>query len=324
MPSTDKILQPVAAEMKEFNRFFREYLTTDTRLLNIVTRYIIKTKGKQMRPLLVFLSVKLLGDIKPSAYHAATLIELMHTATLIHDDVVDDSDMRRGFFSINAVWKNKIAVLVGDYFLAKGLLLSVEKNEHELLRIMSEAVKEMSEGELLQIEKARKLDISEELYLKIIRKKTAVLIASCSAAGATASGAGKESAEKMYRFGEALGMAFQIKDDLFDFVPGNKTGKPWGNDLREKKITLPLIHTLHNCDTSEKKKMLRIVHQKKIDDSDIRAVVDCINKYKGFEYATEKMEEYVSRATGILNSFHENEARKSLALFVDYVVSREK
>jgi len=324
MSKTDSIVKPVAAEMKEFNTFFRDYLTSNTRILNIVTRYIIKTKGKQMRPMLVFLSAKLFGDIKPSAFHAATMIELMHTATLIHDDVVDDSDMRRGFFSINVVWKNKIAVLVGDYLLAKGLLLSVEKNEYDLLRIMSDAVKEMSEGELLQIEKARKQDISEELYLRIIRKKTSVLIASCASAGSTAAGADKETSEKMYRFGESLGMAFQIKDDLFDFVPGNKTGKPWGNDLREKKITLPLIHTLHNCDSSEKRKILRIVNQKKIDDSHIRTIVDIINKYNGFEYATGKMNEYVKTASDILNTFPDNEARNSLFSFVDYVVDREK
>jgi octaprenyl-diphosphate synthase len=324
MGKIDLILQPVASEMKEFNQFFRNYLTSDTRILNIITRYVIKTKGKQMRPLLVFLSARLFDDTKSSAYHAAVLIELMHTATLIHDDVVDDSDKRRGFLSINSVWKNKIAVLVGDYFLAKGLLLSVEKNEYELLRIMSDAVKEMSEGELLQIEKARKLDISEELYLKIIRKKTAVLIASCAAAGTVASGAGKDAAEKMYRFGEALGMAFQIKDDLFDFIPGNKTGKPWGNDLREKKITLPLIYTLSHCTGTEKRQVLRIVNQKKITDTHIGIVVDYINKYKGFGYASKRMDEYIGTAREILSSFSDNEARRALFLFVDYVVSREK
>lgn len=324
MTKSDQIQQPVLSEMKEFNSYFRDYLRSDTRMLNIVTRYVIKTKGKQMRPLLVFLTAKLLGEIRPSAYHAATLIELMHTATLIHDDVVDDSAMRRGFFSVNAVWKNKIAVLVGDYFLAKGLLLAVDKNEFDLLRIMSDAVREMSEGELLQIEKARKLDIREDLYLTIIRKKTAVLIAACSAAGATSSGTGKKNAESLYRFGESLGMAFQIKDDLFDFIPGNKTGKPWGNDLREKKITLPLIHALNHCSPGEKKQMLRIVRQKKITDGQIREIVTLIEKYGGFEYANQRMNEYIQTATSILSEFPDNEARRALFAFVNYVVEREK
>lgn len=324
MSVPSKITAPVATEMEAFNRFFKDYLKSNTRILNIITRYILKTKGKQMRPLLVFLSAKLTGDIRPSTHHAASLIELMHTATLIHDDVVDESDMRRGFFSINAVWKNKVAVLIGDYLLAKGLLLAVDKNEHHLLRIVSDAVKEMSEGELLQIEKARKLDITEDLYFEIIRKKTAVLIAACASAGAASTGSDEATIEKLRLFGENLGIAFQIKDDLFDFFAGNKTGKPFGNDLREKKITLPLIFSLKQADSAEKKNVMRIVRQKEIDSDSISRVVDFIRKYKGFEYAENKMESFRQSAVDILLSFPKNEAREALETFVDYTITRDK
>jgi len=323
MININAIKLPVNEEMIQFDHFFKTYLKSDAKLLNIITNYILKTKGKQLRPLLVFLSAKLFSNsINKSVYHAAALIELMHTATLIHDDVVDDSHLRRSFFSINAIWKNKVAVLMGDYLLAKGLLLSIDNKEFDLLRIVSDAVKEMSEGELLQIEKARRLDISEELYMEIIRKKTSVLIAACSAAGAMAAGANNENINKMKMFGEYLGIAFQIRDDLFDYFP-NKAGKPFGNDLREKKITLPLIYALHNANKSEKNKVLKIIEKKKISPETINKVVVFINSKNGFKYAENIMGEYKDKAINIINSFDDNEAKNSLIQLVEYTICRE-
>ena len=253
MGSLTEIKQPIQQYLSVFEKKFRDSMLSSVPLLNIITRYIVKRKGKQMRPMFVFLSAKLVGDVNDSTFTAASLIELLHTATLVHDDVVDDSNKRRGFFSINALWKNKIAVLVGDYLLSRGLLLSLENEEFDLLKIVSNATKEMSEGELLQIEKARKLDIEEDIYFEIIRKKTASLIASCCAAGASSVKAKEDDIERIRLFGELTGIAFQIKDDLFDYEKTNATGKPAGIDIKEQKMTLPLIYTLNNCSSKNKK-----------------------------------------------------------------------
>lgn len=324
MVSLNQIKAPVKDELSEFEDYFRNYVKSNVALLNIITRYVLKSKGKQMRPLLVFLTAKLIGKVNPSTFHAASLIELMHTATLIHDDVVDESYQRRGFLSVNALWRNKISVLIGDYLLAKGLLLAVDNSEFELLRTVSDAVKEMSEGELLQIEKARKLDINEDLYFEIIRKKTAMLIAASSVGGALSAGASKEDAIKMKIFGESLGIAFQIKDDLFDYAAGNKTGKPAGNDIREKKVTLPLIYALKQATSSEKRKILKIVASKEPGNEGLNTVVEFVKVKGGFDYAVSKMEEYKNKAIDILNSFPQNDARNALNDFVVYATNRDK
>jgi octaprenyl-diphosphate synthase len=324
MVSLNQIKAPVKDELSEFEDYFRNYVKSNVALLNIITRYVLKSKGKQMRPLLVFLTAKLIGKVNPSTFHAASLIELMHTATLIHDDVVDESYQRRGFLSVNALWRNKISVLIGDYLLAKGLLLAVDNSEFELLRTVSDAVKEMSEGELLQIEKARKLDINEDLYFEIIRKKTAMLIAASSVGGALSAGASKEDAIKMKIFGESLGIAFQIKDDLFDYAAGNKTGKPAGNDIREKKVTLPLIYALKQATSSEKRKILKIVASKEPGNEGLNTVVEFVKIKGGFDYAVSKMEEYKNKAIDILNSFPQNDARNALNDFVVYATNRDK
>lgn len=324
MATFDLIKAPIKEELVEFEKYFKSYMKSNVSLLNIITKYVLKSKGKQMRPILVFLSAKLFGSITTSSFHAAALIELMHTATLIHDDVVDESYERRGFLSVNALWRNKISVLVGDFLLAKGLLLAVDNSEFTFLRTVSDAVKEMSEGELLQIEKARKMDIREELYFNIIRKKTAVLIAACSVSGAQSVNAKTEDIQKMKEFGEAIGIAFQIKDDLFDYMEGNKTGKPAGNDIREKKITLPLIYALNNVSTLEKKQILKIVSSKDPGKTQLKTVVDFVKNNGGFNYAIKRMDEYKQQSIDILNSFPENEARSSLLEFVKYVTNRDK
>ncbi len=324
MSSIDIIKAPIAEELKTFEPFFRKLMKSKTPLLNIITNYIVKRKGKQMRPILVFLSAKLLGEINKSTYNAASLIEFMHTATLIHDDVVDDSHFRRGVFSINALWKNKIAVLVGDYLLSKGLLLAVDNKEYNHLQTLSATVKEMSEGELLQIEKSRKLDITEDVYYDIIRKKTAVLIAACSSIGAKSVSADETVVNKMWNFGELVGMAFQIKDDIFDFDKNNKTGKPAGNDIKEKKMTLPLIYALNNVSAADKRKIIKIIKSKNNNAEKINHVVDFVIKNGGIEYSEQKMNDFKNKALDILNSFPENDARKSLNEFVRYTVDRNK
>ena len=324
MSDIDLIKAPVKNELKEFEKYFNTYMKSRVPLLNIITKYVLKSKGKQMRPLLVFLSAKLFGKVTPSTFNAASQIELMHTATLIHDDVVDESYERRGFLSVNALWRNKISVLVGDYLLAKGLLLAVDNSEFEVLRTVTDAVKEMSEGELLQIEKARKLDIREELYFEIIQKKTAVLIAACSKSGAQSGGASTEDVEKMKQFGQAIGVAFQIKDDLFDYNPENKTGKPAGNDIREKKITLPLIFALKQVSAGEKKKILKIVASKDPGKTQLNTVVEFVKSNGGFDYAVKKMNEFKQQSLDILNSFPDNESKTALIEFVNYVTSRDK
>lgn len=310
--------------MLDFESYFQRAMKSNSGLLDKITHYIIKRKGKQMRPMFVFLSSKVCGQITPSTYNAASLIELLHTATLVHDDVVDDAQTRRGFFSINALWKNKIAVLVGDYLLSRGLLLSVENNEFNLLKIVSTAVKEMSEGELLQQEKSRLLNITEEVYYKIITQKTASLIASCCAAGAAAANAKEEDQEKMHNFGINVGMAFQIKDDLFDYGYGKNIGKPTGIDIQEKKLTLPLIHALQKADSTTKKNLLNIVKKHNTNSAKVKELVASVVELGGIEYAVKKMEEFRKNALDILHTFPESQARNSLEMLVHYSIDREK
>ncbi len=293
-------------------------------LLDTVTRYILKRKGKQMRPMFVFLSAGLHGPISESTYTAASMIELLHTATLVHDDVVDDSNQRRGFFSINALWKNKIAVLVGDYLLSKGLLVALEKDEFRLLKIVSDAVREMSEGELLQIEKARKLDIEEGVYFEIIRKKTASLIASCCACGAASTTDDRDIQTAMWQFGEMVGTAFQIRDDLFDYQKHNKTGKPGGADIREQKMTLPLIYLLNLSGRAEKRHIISTVKNHHNDQKRVAELIAKVEAIGGLHYANEKMLEYRSRALKILSDFPDNDFRKSLYQLVMFTTEREK
>ena len=319
----EQIKKPVATEMELFEQKFKQSMKSTVPLLDKITHYIIKRKGKQLRPMFVFLCAKLCGEISESSYRAASLIELLHTATLVHDDVVDDSNLRRGFFSVNALWKNKIAVLVGDYLLSRGLLLSVENNEHQLLKIVSTAVKEMSEGELLQIEKARRLDISEEVYFDIIRQKTASLIASCCAAGAVSVKADDETIEKMRLFGELTGIAFQLKDDLFDYGSGD-IGKPTGIDIKEQKMTLPLIYALSKASFLVKRKLIHIVKNNNNDPDKVKYVIDYVITSGGIEYTQNIMLQYRQRALDILRQFKACDANTSLQELVIYTTERKK
>lgn len=309
--------------MELFEDKFKQSMKSSVPLLDKITHYIVKRKGKQLRPMFVFLSAKLCGDITESSYRAASLIELLHTATLVHDDVVDDSNMRRGFFSVNALWKNKIAVLVGDYLLSRGLLLSVQNDEFQLLKIVSDAVREMSEGELLQIEKARRLDISEEIYFNIIRQKTASLIASCCAAGAQSVKADSVTIEKMRMFGELAGIAFQLKDDLFDYGSGD-IGKPTGIDIKEQKMTLPLIYALSKASFMVKRKLINIVKNNNNDPDKVKYVIDYVLTSGGIEYTHQIMLDYRQRALDILHQFDDSEAKKSLQQLVMYTTERTK
>lgn len=324
MSSLSKLRKPIDKHLEEFQKVFRKTAGSKVYLLGIITNYILKAKGKQMRPLFVIYSASLFNNINPSTYRAATLIELMHTATLVHDDVVDDSMERRNRFSINALWKNKIAVLVGDYLLSRGLLLSLEYKEYKTLEIVSQAVKDMSEGELLQIEKARKLDINEDIYFEIIRQKTASLLASCLASGAASSGATEDEIEKMRLVGEYAGIAFQIKDDLFDFQKTGITGKPSGVDIKEKKMTLPLIYLLNNSSSSEKRKMINIVKRHNNDRKKVEWLMDRVSNSGGMKYAEEKMNEYKSKAVQLLREFPENKARNAIEELIDYSIERKK
>lgn len=310
--------------MDAFEPKFRSYMASNVALLDRITYYIIKRKGKQLRPMLVFLTAKMLGETNESTYRGAALIELMHTATLVHDDVVDDSDQRRGFFSLNALWKNKVAVLVGDYLLSKVLLLSVENEEYQLLKIVSTAVREMSEGELLQIEKARRLDITEDIYFEIIRQKTASLIASCCGTGAASVTKDQETINKMIAFGEALGIAFQIKDDLFDYETEAKTGKPTGIDIKEQKMTLPLIYALQNASKKDKRFMINVVKRHNRNRKKVEQVMQMVKQTGGMQYAQKRMNEYHQKALDILKSFPEGEAKSSLVALSDYVITRSK
>jgi len=310
--------------MNLFEQKFKDSLKSNVSLLDRIMHYIIKRKGKQMRPMFVFLSAKLFGKFEENTYRAASMIELLHTATLVHDDVIDEANFRRGFFSINALWKNKIAVLVGDFLLSRGLLLAVKHEEFELLRIMSTAVQDMSEGELLQIEKARKLDITEEVYFDIIRQKTATLIAACCASGANSVGQSKEVIEKMRLFGEKAGIAFQIKDDLFDYTQSTLIGKPTGIDIREQKMTLPLIQTLNIVDKKLKNYIINIIKNHHKDDKKVAEVIALVKENGGLEYATTRMQEYHNTALELLTEFDDNQAKQSLILLLDYVVNRKK
>ncbi len=312
----------IAKELAAFELHFKEAVKSKVPLLDRIMQYIVKRKGKQMRPMFVLLCAKLGGEINDSTYRAASLVELLHTATLVHDDVVDEADERRGFFSINALWKNKIAVLVGDYLLSKGLLLSLDNNDFQVLKILSNAVKKMSEGELLQIEKARNLNIKESIYYDIIKGKTASLLAAACAAGAYTTFENAESVEKLKQFGENVGMAFQIKDDLFDYGTQN-VGKPTGNDIKEKKMTLPLIYTLNNCDAATRKKIIYIVKNNNTDKLKVQYVIDEVHKCGGIDYATNKMIEYKNEALNILSQFPDSEVRTTLQDLVNYSIDRK-
>jgi octaprenyl-diphosphate synthase len=310
--------------MDLFENKFKDSLKSNVSLLDRIMHYIIKRKGKQMRPMFVFLTAKLFGKFEENTYRAAAMIELLHTATLVHDDVIDEADFRRGYFSINALWKNKIAVLVGDFLLSRGLLLAVKHEEFELLKIMSTAVQDMSEGELLQIEKARKLDITEKVYFDIIRQKTAALIAACCASGANSVGEDKNTVETMRLFGEKAGIAFQIKDDLFDYTQSTFIGKPTGIDIREQKMTLPLIYTLNNISKKEKNNIIDIVKNHHENDKKVAELIELVKENGGLNYAENVMIEYRNEALEILNQFDDNEARRSLELLLNYVVNRKK
>ncbi len=324
MSELDQIKSPIKHEMDAFEPKFRSYMASNVALLDRITYYIIKRKGKQLRPMLVFLTAKMLGEINESTYRGAALIELMHTATLVHDDVVDDSDKRRGFFSLNALWKNKVAVLVGDYLLSRVLLLSVEHKEYQLLELVSTAVRDMSEGELLQIEKARRLDITEDIYFDIIKKKTASLIASCCGVGAASVSTDEHLIAKMRDFGEYLGIAFQIKDDLFDYEEEAKTGKPTGIDIKEQKMTLPLIYALQNSSKSDKRFMINVVKRHNRNRKKVVEVMNMVKTTGGIEYAQQRMEEYYNKALGLLEEFPKNEASESLRKLSAYVIARSK
>ncbi len=324
MPSLEDIRRPVAKEMKDFEKHFKSSMKSNIPLLNIITNYILRRKGKQMRPLFVFLTAKMLGEVKDSTFHAASLIELLHTASLVHDDVVDESYERRGFFSINALWKSKVAVLFGDYLLAKGMFLAVDNKEFELLGITSEAVREMSEGELLQIQKSRKLNINKEEYFEIIRKKTATLIAACTASGAKSVGCDDETVQRMKLFGESIGMAFQIKDDLFDYQNKGIIGKPTGNDIKEKKFTLPLIHALENCSSSERTHIIKTIKKHNNNAQKVKEVIDFTVKNNGLEFSIEKMNEYHKTALDQISHFPENESKIALINLANFVVTRSK
>ena len=324
MAEIARIKEPVADEMKRFEQHFRQAMKSKVPLLDTITHYIIKRKGKQMRPLFVFLSAKTAGGVTESSYHAASLIELLHTATLVHDDVVDDANRRRGFFSLNALWKNKIAVLVGDYLLSRGLLLAVDKGEFELLRIVSQAVREMSEGELQQFEKSRMLDITEPVYFEVIRKKTASLISACCAAGAASAGAPKEVIDLMHTFGEKTGIAFQIKDDLFDYGSSDGIGKPTGIDIRDRKLTLPLIHAMKGATPAEKKHIIKLLRTRNEERSTVLEITDFVRTRGGIDYSRQRMHELVEEALALLNQFPPSEARTELHHLVEYTISRTK
>ncbi len=324
MVTIEQVQQPIAEELKAFEPRFREAMRSRAALLDRIMHYIVKRKGKQMRPMFTLLSARLFGPVNESAFTAASLIELLHTATLVHDDVVDGSPMRRGFFSINALWKNKIAVLVGDYLLSRGLLLAVDKQEFELLRIVSRAVREMSEGELLQLEKTRGLNFSEEVYFDIIRQKTASLIAACCASGASAAGQDADTVERMRRFGELVGIAFQIKDDLFDYGTGEGIGKPSGLDIKEKKLTLPLIHALQQVPKSDRRWMVDVVKNKNENGREVARVIERVVQAGGIDHARKRMLEHRDEAIAMLHAFPRNEARDALEGLVQLTVERTK
>ncbi|MCM4170208.1 polyprenyl synthetase family protein [Arenibacter sp. TNZ] len=325
MKIVSQIKEPINQEMELFEKKFYESMSSKVALLNRITYYIVNRKGKQMRPMFVFLTAKLLnnGEINERTYRGASVIELIHTATLVHDDVVDDSNKRRGFFSVNALWKNKIAVLVGDYLLSKGLLLSIDNGDFDLLKIISVAVREMSEGELLQIEKARRLDITEDVYYEIIRQKTATLIAACCSLGACSVKPDSTDVETFRKFGELIGMAFQIKDDLFDYGE-ERIGKPTGIDIKEQKMTLPLIFVLNKSSKAEKKWLINSIKNHNKDKKRVKEVIAFVKENGGLEYAVKKMLAYKEQALALLGTYPKSEYRSSLELMVNYVVDRKK
>jgi octaprenyl-diphosphate synthase len=325
MKIVEQIKQPIAYEMELFEQKFQLSMSSKVALLNRITHYIVNRKGKQMRPMFVFLVSKMVsnGEISERTYRGASVIELIHTATLVHDDVVDDSNRRRGFFSINALWKNKIAVLIGDYLLSKGLLLSIDNNDFDLLKIISIAVREMSEGELLQIEKARKLDITEDVYYEIIRQKTATLIAACCSLGAASVKPNSQHVETMRKFGELIGMAFQIKDDLFDYGD-TQIGKPTGIDIKEQKMTLPLIYVLNQASKKDKSWLINSIKNHNKDSNRVKEVIAFVKASGALEYAISKMKEFQNEALQLLQTYPESEYKNSLKLMVNYVIDRKK
>ena len=326
MKIVEQIKSPILLEMETFEKKFSSSMTSKVPLLNRITHYIVNRKGKQMRPMFVFLVAKMLSEaneVNERTFRGAAVIELIHTATLVHDDVVDDSNMRRGFFSVNALWKNKIAVLVGDYLLSKGLLLSIDNGDFDLLKIISVAVREMSEGELLQIEKARKLDISEEVYYEIIRQKTATLIAACCSLGAASVKPDSKDVETLRKFGELIGMAFQIKDDLFDYGD-TAIGKPTGIDIKEQKMTLPLIYALNKASKKDKGWIINSIKNHNKNKLRVKQVIAKVKELKGLEYATERMMEYKNEALVILANYPNSEYKQSLETMVNYVIDRKK
>lgn len=317
----EKIKAPVHQELIQFEKHFKESMKSSAPLLDKITYYIVQKKGKQIRPILVFLTAKLCGEIRDSTYVAASLIELLHTATLVHDDVVDDAYERRGFFSVNALWKNKIAVLVGDYLLSQGMNIALETNNYRHLHTVSKAIKQMAEGELIQIEKARKLDIKEEVYYDIITKKTASLIAAACAAGASSTNSDPEILDKFWKLGEKMGIAFQIKDDLFDYGEDN-IGKPRGIDIKEKKMTLPLIYALQHADYATKKKVIHTIKNESNNETKVREIIDFVKKSGGMEYASDVMVSYQNEAIEILREFEPSPTRDALESLVYFVTQR--
>ena len=324
MNTLDAIKKTIEAELKQFNVFLEDSLKSSTPLLNKIFKYVLKQKGKQIRPLCVLLSAKCHGEINENTYRAAAFIELLHTATLIHDDVVDNSDKRRGMFSLNALWKNKIAVLIGDYLLSKGMLLALQNKDYQMLDTISETVKAMSEGEIYQMEKARRMDITEEDYYDIIRGKTASLISSCCVVGALSVNATESQVEKMRKFGTSAGIAFQIKDDIFDYQINNKTGKPAGNDIQEHKMTLPLIHLLKISDKSERRSIIRKIKYHSDEVESRMEIIDKVHQNHCLDYAEEKMNAFVDEALSQLDEIKNEEALASLKALVNYCIKREK
>ncbi len=322
MSQIDIIKQPIANELDLFENKFKQAMKSNVALLDTIMTYIVKRKGKQVRPMFVFYCAKLFDNVNDATYRGASLVELLHTATLVHDDVVDDSDERRGFFSINALWKNKIAVLVGDYLLSKGLLLAVKNKDFNLLEIVSTAVEQMSEGELLQIEKARNLNLSEEVYYNIIRKKTASLIASCCAMGAASAGANPEEVEQMRLFGEYIGIAFQIKDDLLDYGDDD-IGKPTGIDLKEKKLTLPIIYTINNADKATRNYIINSIKNHNTDKKRVAEVIKYVNEHDGIAYTRKAMIDYKEKALAILANHPNREIANKLSMLVEYIIDRK-
>ncbi|KQM43910.1 polyprenyl synthetase family protein [Chryseobacterium sp. Leaf201] len=321
--TVEEIKRPINEEMKLFEQKFYESMQSKVPLLDKVTRFIVTTKGKQMRPMFVFLCAKLVGEVNEKTYRGASMIELIHTATLVHDDVVDESFKRRNFFSINALWKNKIAVLVGDFLLSKAVLLSTDHKDYDLLAVISRTIREMSEGELLQLEKARKLDITEDVYYEIIRQKTATLIAACCEIGVLSNNADENLAKKMMDFGTYTGMAFQIKDDLFDYLTSNVIGKPVGIDIKEQKMTLPLIHTLKIAGEKDRKYYFNTIKRYNNDQKRVKELISFVKTSGGLDYAITVMKNFQQKAKDILDEFPDSEPKKSLQIMLDYVIERK-